>query len=539
MSEVVNSGDTVGSDPKEARGSALRAARERAGFSARELVERANKKSPDESPLSVDAIYSYESGRTLLSGRVARRLAAVLDIPVSQLMIGDPVFSSIRSYLTDVDAFEDKAVQASILCADLVGSTEFKRYHSLKDGLAKTLQHNDVVTHCCTEFGGSVVKYVGDGVMVMFEGEESECRALQASLETIREMQVLNGRRNWAFPFSMVTRIGVHSGPVWVFKYGESPDDPRGTTVDIATGLTSLAGSNQVLCTKQTFEIAARTGTFPQPRDEFRRYLRGIKERFDLAVIMPEGYHYVSPDEEGSLSKVQTRLKEAYRLRHEKRSSDALAAFKRISDENPDNYHANISVAEYLLKEPQTDNPEGDTRLSLIADYIDRAMSSQPNSCQVWLLQASLDFRRFETTHEIGHIRQAVRFVRKAIHFADEGRNAGAMLQTRVCLIHFLQALAREGRDRDALDEARRLCMELEPSVEHAFNDCRSDFYVAYASVQLLSGSTDYETIEQILKHAKELNPGNARVYELELDLVKRRHPDGGIAGVFNVSAFE
>lgn len=96
----------------------------------------------------------------------------------------------------------------------------------------------------------------------------------------------------------------------------------------------------------------------------------------------------------------------------------------------------------------------------------------------------------------------------------------------------------REAKDKEALDEARRLCLELEPSVEHAFNDCRSDFYVAYASVQLQSGSSDFAAVEQMLKQAKELNSHNVRVYELELDLV-RRHPNGGVAGVFNVSAFE
>jgi len=444
----------------------------------------------------------------------------------------------VEENLANADRLKDKAVQASIVFADLVGSTEFKRYHTPLEGLTKVLQHNLVVTTCCKRFAGSVVKYVGDGVMAMFEGQDSECRALQAGLETIRQMDVVNRQRGWDFPFSMVTKVGIHSASVWMFKYGDSPEDPQGTTVDIAARLTSLAGSNQVLCTKKTFEIAAKTFKFPDPRDEFRRYLRGIKERYDLVVIMPPEYQYDPPDVEGQLSELQTRLKEAYRLMREKKPSEALAAFKRISDENPDNYHANISVAEYLLKEPQAGGQEGDTRLSIIADYIDRAMCSQPTSCQVWLLQASLHFRRFETSRDIEHIRQAVKCARKAIHFADDSRNAGAILQTRVCLVHFLQALARVGKDKDALDEARRLCVELEPSVEHVFNECRSDFYAAYASVQLQSGSSSFETVEQMLKQAKQFNPRNVRVSELELELV-RRHPNGGPAGVFNLSPLE
>ncbi len=354
----------------------------------------------------------------------------------------------VKAYLASANAFADKEVQVTILFADLVGSTEFKRYHGPRDGLAKVLRHNDVVTDCCTRLGGSVVKYLGDGLMVMFEGEQSARRALQAGLDTIQGMQAANAHLKWEFPFSMATRIGIHSGPVWMFRYGESPEDPQGTTVDIAARLTSLAGSNQVLCAKETYETARSDGTFPPPCGEFRGYLRGIREPFDLMVVMPAGYHYGGLDEERPLSEVEKKLKEAYRLMHEKRHQDALAAFKRISEENPDNYHANVSVAEYLLKEPYSGGQEGESKLSAIADYIDRAMCSQPNSCQVWLLQASLGFRRFEISHQIGHIRQAVKCVRKAIHFADEWRNAGAMLQTRVCLVHFLQVLAPKQRIR-------------------------------------------------------------------------------------------
>ena len=41
------------------------------------------------------------------------------------------------------------------------------------------------------------------------------------------------------------------------------------------------------------------------------------------------------------------------------------------------------------------------------------------------------------------------------------------------------------------------------------------------------------------IKQALELNPQNVRAYELQLDIVRRRHPNGGIAGTFNVPAFE
>jgi transcriptional regulator with XRE-family HTH domain len=80
------------SNIKRDRGKALKAARKAAGLSARELIERANNQSDGEFELSVDSIYAYESGRVMLPTKVARRLANVLKIQASQLLVGDPEF---------------------------------------------------------------------------------------------------------------------------------------------------------------------------------------------------------------------------------------------------------------------------------------------------------------------------------------------------------------------------------------------------------------------------------------------------------------
>lgn len=534
---------------KKARGSVLKATREAAGLSARQLVERAKEGSTEEFQLSIDSIYSYESGRILLSERIGRRLADVLGIPVRQLLVGDPGFSeaglprdvllNVKNFLMDIGIYKDKKVHACILLADLVGSTEFKMYHSERDGLAKVVQHNEVVRECVDSFGGSVVKSIGDGVMAMFEGQQSECRALQAGLETIRQMKVANERQQWQYPLSMDTKIGIHSGPVWMFKYENSPEDPQGTTVDVAAKLLSLAGPNQLLCTKQAYETACQTSGFPRPSAEFKRYLKGIRERFDLMVIVPEGYKYEPPDAEDPSCEVEEKLKKAHRLLHEKKLNEAFKAFQRISDEYPDNYLANVSVAEYLLSKRATTGQEYKDNLCRVEDHIDKAMCSRPNSCHVWLLRASLHFKYFEISRDTVQIEKAIDCTRKAVRLAYDWRNTGGVLQAKVCLIHFLQMLAWERKDSGALDEARKLCIELEPSVGHAFNDCRSDFYVAYAAVQLQSGSTDFQKMEQMIKMAKELSPLNFRVHELELELIKCRYPDGGVAGTFGVSPFE
>ncbi len=445
------------------------------------------------------------------------------------------VLLNVKSFLKDISIYENKTVPACILFADLCGSTEFKRYHSVREGLAKVVQHNEVVRECVEEFGGCVVKYVGDGVMAMFEGDQSECRALKAGLKTIQQTKMANKRLRWQYPYSMDTKVGIHSGSVWMFKYENSPEDPQGTTVDIAARLSSLAGPNQVLCTKQAYEAGCQTGKIPRPSAEFKRYLKGIRERFDLTVVIPKGDRYEPMAVEGLSHEVEKKLKDAYRLVHEKKLNEAFKAFKQISDEYADNYLANVSIAEHFLREDVAVDMEQQDRLCRAEEHIDKAMCCRPNSCQVWLLRGWLYFKYFEMDRDMLHVDEAINSARKAVCLAFDWRNMGGVLQAQVSLIHFLQTLARKRGDSNALDEARRLCVEIEPFVVNALNESRSDFYVEYASVQYQSGSTDFDLMEKNLKIAKEYNEYNIRVRELEIELIKCRYPNGGVANVFNL----
>ena len=449
------------------------------------------------------------------------------------------VLLDVKNFLQDIDIYKNKAVHICIFFADLVGSTEFKRYHSPREGLAKVVQHNEVVRECVEEFGGCVVKYIGDGVMAMFEEERCECHALEAGIKAIREMKVVNERQKWDFPFSMVTKIGIHSGPVWMFKYDTSAEDPQGSTVDIASRLVSLAEPNQILCTKHVYETACQTGQFPQPSTEFKRYLKGIRERFDLTAIMPEGYSYKPPDVEGQLHEIEAKLKEACRLINEKKLDKAVEAFKRISEEHPDNYLSNTHAAECLLREISAKDQQARKMLERVEDHINKAMCCRPNSCQIWLLYGSMYFKYFEIDSETSHINKAINCTKKAIRLAYDCQDKGGMLQAKVSLIQFLQKLAWENRDSNALDEARKLCIELEPFVLNAFNDCRSIFYVIYASVQIQSGSTDFELIEKMIKMAKEFSPSNIQVYDVERELIKHRYHNGGSSETSVVSPLE
>ncbi|MEM7576197.1 MAG: helix-turn-helix transcriptional regulator [Planctomycetota bacterium] len=79
-------------DLKQQRGGVLRQVRREAGLSARKLADRINARTPG-SDLTDNAIYAYESGRVLLSREAGERIAAVLDVGLGDLLVGDPDFA--------------------------------------------------------------------------------------------------------------------------------------------------------------------------------------------------------------------------------------------------------------------------------------------------------------------------------------------------------------------------------------------------------------------------------------------------------------
>lgn len=453
------------------------------------------------------------------------------------------VLVDVKHFLEDINSYDSKAIHASILFSDLVGSTEFKRYHSIREGLAKTVLHNEVVTKCIIRHGGRVVKYIGDEVMGIFEGEESERLALNAALSIIVEIDGANQQQKWTyFPYSMSTKIGIHSGSVWMFNYGGNQEDPQGTTVDIAARLTSIACPNQIICTKDTYEKACEKYKFPEPKAKHKRYLKGIKELFELSVIVPEGY-----SSEASISGIQStplqkQLNEAYRLIHEKKRNEAFEILNRIYVDNPGDYHVNIHMAEYLLwKGDNGVNTDEQTLETwrMAEKHLEQAVCSRPNSCQSWLLFSWLYFKYYEIGNgDIGQLDKAIECTRRALQCAQDWVNVGSILQAKVNLIHFLSVHARMTGNGEKLNEARNLCVEIHPHIENILNDCRSDFYVAYATVQNMSGSQDYDKIEDMLKKARDLNPRNVRIHKIAEEINKRRYPDNGLSGMLDLSEF-
>ena len=120
------------------------------------------------------------------------------------------------------DLIQKAAKHASVLFADMVGSTAFKEDREALEALEKPYQHHLAVCKIVKEGPDCdrVIKSLGDGVMVMFEGDGCERRAITTGLAILESLRRRNGaKKPKDSDASILTRIGIHTGPVWTFRF--------------------------------------------------------------------------------------------------------------------------------------------------------------------------------------------------------------------------------------------------------------------------------------------------------------------------------
>lgn len=129
--------------------------------------------------------------------------------------------------------------EVTVVFADLTGSTGV--FESL--GNAKATQAITRLTQwigkVCEAHQGHVVKYLGDGVLVVF-AESADAIDAATELQRVHQERI----RNWPEPLKMRLQIGMARGEV-VRQSG----DCYGDAVNVASRLSDLSGPEQILVT--------------------------------------------------------------------------------------------------------------------------------------------------------------------------------------------------------------------------------------------------------------------------------------------------
>src|SRR4029077_10882998 len=111
-----------------------------------------------------------------------------------------------------------KQVDATLVFVDVSGFTQLTERLSRK-GKIGAEEMNDLLEQCFTEFldvaydyGAGVVKWGGDAVLMLYDGEGNQARACRAALEMQRTMRTAGKLRTSSGPVTLRMSLGVHSG---------------------------------------------------------------------------------------------------------------------------------------------------------------------------------------------------------------------------------------------------------------------------------------------------------------------------------------
>ena len=147
----------------------------------------------------------------------------------------------------------------TIMFADIRGFTSMSQKASPPAVVNMLNQYFERVVDIVFKHGGTVDKYMGDEVMVLFGApipmEKQEDAALACALEIQKMLKAWNKQRVEDGHIAIPVGIGINSGEVVVGSIGSSRTMQYtcvGNAVNIASRLTSLAKAGQVIASKAT-----------------------------------------------------------------------------------------------------------------------------------------------------------------------------------------------------------------------------------------------------------------------------------------------
>jgi class 3 adenylate cyclase/predicted ATPase len=171
----------------------------------------------------------------------------------------------------------------AVMFCDLVGSTELASRIGAEDWRELVSAYLDGASASVTEFGGHVLKRLGDGLMALFgypAAQENDAeRAVRAALAIQRVLAEINRQNSSRGAPELSARIGIESGPVVVDATGEV----FGDAPNVAARVQAAAEPGSVLVTGNIQRQVA--GLFVA-EELTPRKLKGVSEPVHLFRII-------------------------------------------------------------------------------------------------------------------------------------------------------------------------------------------------------------------------------------------------------------
>lgn len=183
-----------------------------------------------------------------------------------------------------------RTVTGTVFFSDLQGFTTFCSTSSPEEVVRQINRYLSIATEVILAHGGTVHKFIGDGVMAVFGDpvpqEDHATRAVAASLDIQERMAKLRaGMDEGGWP--MIVRIGLHTGELVAGDIGSESMleyTVMGETVSVAS---RLEGANKELGTSilMSETTANLLGSIYSPRSLGKIEVRGLSEPLEVFTV--------------------------------------------------------------------------------------------------------------------------------------------------------------------------------------------------------------------------------------------------------------
>jgi class 3 adenylate cyclase len=140
---------------------------------------------------------------------------------------------------------EEPVKKIAVLFTDLVGSTDYFKTHGDQAGRAMLQEHYEIAAPVINEYGGKLIKALGDSVMASFT---NPAEAFKSAIKMQQQFLTYNREKNTKK--QMPVRIGIHYGNVIVEE-----KDIYGDVVNVASKLTNIAEGRQIYISREVYEL--------------------------------------------------------------------------------------------------------------------------------------------------------------------------------------------------------------------------------------------------------------------------------------------
>jgi len=159
--------------------------------------------------------------------------------------------------------------EVTILFADIRGFTAMSRRSEATHVVAMLNRYFEMVVDVVFKYGGTVDKYIGDEIMVLFgapvELEDPADKAIACALEMQASLELFNLERERHGDDKIQIGVGINSGEVVVGSIGSSQTMQYtciGDAVNVASRLTDMAKPGQVIVSENTLTDLTGTAEF-------------------------------------------------------------------------------------------------------------------------------------------------------------------------------------------------------------------------------------------------------------------------------------